>query len=101
MVYVIGNKSSALQKEFTQKQLKGKSVDVLIKAFGDPKNLKYGRNMVKAVSGNYIPRGHYYSILIYYTDNALLNKIGYFPGGGTRVYVDQNDIITGIDPYLE
>lgn len=101
MVYVTGNKSVALQKEFTQKQLKGNSVDKLTDAFGEPQMIKYGRDMVESTSGDYIPRGPYHSVLMYYTNVTILNKVGYFPGGGTKVYVDQNDIVTGIDPYLE
>jgi hypothetical protein len=101
MVYILGEKSSTLKKEFANRHLAGESVDVLVKSFGEPQKITYQRNVVQAKSGNYIPRGRYYSILTYNTDNNVLNWIGYFPGGGTNIYVDQNDVVTRIESYLE
>ena len=101
MVYLLGAYSEKLQKEFDQRQLKGKPIQEFVKIFGKPKSFEYLNSWIynsTTLEPN-TAEAHSYFKLTYYTNNPTLNFIGWFPCGGTRVFADKDNKLTGVKKY--
>lgn len=100
MVFALGMHYSKLEKAFKYKKLEGKSIPEVVKVIGKPSRIEYvGRwtyNMDTFKPDIY---GDYYFRLTYYTNNPVLNFIGWFPCGGIRIFADKNGVVTGIKEY--
>jgi len=100
MSFKTGTYSDKLEQGFKHEKLEGKNVDDVLRLFGNPQDIAYKRRVVMDLSTrNYVPNGELYSVLTYYTDNPVLNSIGWFPCGGTRIFADKNGRLTGIKEY--
>lgn len=99
MMYKLGTYSEKLEKEFKTQKIEGKSINEAIKILGNPAKIEHETPWIKDKDFNLKVVGSYFR-LTYYTGNQLLNAIGYFPGGGTRIFADDNSKVTGFKTYL-
>lgn len=100
MIIALFANSDILQEKYNNMQLKGKSFEYLIEAVGRPNRIVLDGNQVIDSKGKVLQRDYYYSY-IYHTEYSFANFIGYFPFGGTSIYVDKNGTVVGLDPYME
>lgn len=99
-IFMLLENSHRLQDKFKDLKLMSTDYDVIVAHFGEPQKITYNRDYVSVPKGEYIKRGNYYSELTYYTNNLLLNMIGYFPFGGTKIIINQDDTVRKLNPYL-
>lgn len=101
VIYKLTIYNEKLQKEYVQKNLEGKTIQEFVKNFGKPVSIEYitpfQYNMTTFEPT--LSESHAYFKLTYYTDNSFLNFISWFPCGGTKVFADKNNKLTGVRQY--
>jgi hypothetical protein len=93
--------SEFLQKEFEQRHLKGKTIQEFVRIFGKPNSIEYITPMqydMETFEPEVSESGAYFK-LTYYTGNPILDSVGWFPCGGTKVFADKNNKLTGVKEY--
>ncbi len=101
MLNKLGDYSTELKKDFIEKNLLGKDAIQIKKLYGEPHKVECLSDLVYDETIENYRVGEPYCKFIYFTSNPLLNRIGWFPGGGTRVYIDKNANVFRIKEYLE
>lgn len=102
VMYKLGRYSDYVEKLYQEKELEGKDVQEVINLFGWPKDsIVHKRGYVLSKEQKITHRGKYIGVLRYYTENSFINKVGWFPGGGCSIAIDESDRVIGFDEYLE
>jgi hypothetical protein len=101
MIYSLGKYSEVLQKDYDRRKLKGKKVSDVVQFYGTPTEMDCKSSLEYNISLSYFEVSEPYCELTYYTDSTFLNNIGWFPGGGTRIFVDKNGNVSRLKSYLE
>lgn len=99
VIISLENTSKHLQRKFVEYELEGKNIQEAVKILGEPSKIEYEFPKIIDENNN-IEYLDPYIRMTYHTDNILLNKIGYFPGGGTRILADDSSKITDFKTYL-
>ena len=78
--------------------LKVKTINDVIHTLGIPQKILLEKKWENDENYSFNNKG-YELILIYYTDNQLINLLGLFPFGGSRIYIDQNGKVITFKEY--
>ena len=89
-----------ISRIYEEKRLEGKNIENLIAYTGKPTEIDYVTDWsYDQKTYNVRSNGNAYVRLTYYTESSIINKIGWLPCGGIRIFADLNNKITGIKEY--
>jgi len=102
-IFVIENillhtSSQKYEQIYMANSLKGKTINDVIHTLGIPQKILLEKKWENDENYSFNNKG-YELILIYYTDNQLINLLGLFPFGGSRIYIDQNGKVITFKEY--
>lgn len=88
--------SEFLQQEFAKNKMEGKSIQEFVRVFGKPKDIDYIAPWQYDMTTYETKLPEPYYRLTYYTGNNILDNVGWFPCGGTKIFADKDSKITKI-----
>lgn len=101
MMSKLSDFSTEVKEDFIEKKLVGKNANEIFKLYGEPQDVECLSDLVYDATMENLKVGDPYCKFIYFTNNSLLNRIGWFPGGGTKIYIDKNATVSRFKEYLE
>lgn len=101
-MYKLSVYSDYIQNLYKENNFQGKDMQVVINLIGWPVHgIEHKRGYVLSKDNKIKYKTSYQGIMKYYTGNHFIDSLGWFPGGGCSIDLDENEKVVGFNEYLE